>query len=96
MEGNYKYVTMSKIFSILLILVNLSAAGQKVIIRDSVTGQRYWLSVGALPVGSATTARLSDTASAGDIIQLWGSVSVLPTAGSAQVNDASIIAVKQY
>lgn len=35
-------------------------------------------------------------ASAGDIIQLWGSVSVLPTAGSAQVNDASIIAVKQY
>ncbi|HRI26001.1 MAG TPA: hypothetical protein PLZ45_15085 [Ferruginibacter sp.] len=36
------------------------------------------------------------TASAGDIIQLWGSVSVLPTAGSAQVNDASIIAVKQY
>lgn len=34
------------------------------------------------------------TASAGDIIQLWGSVSATPSAGSVQVDSAEIVAVK--
>lgn len=36
------------------------------------------------------------TATAGDIIQLWGSVSALPTAGTLYTSEASIIAVPLY
>jgi hypothetical protein len=48
---------------------------------------------GTMPI---VTHSLFYTAAKGDIIELWGSVSVLPTAGSAQVAEASILVSKQY
>lgn len=36
------------------------------------------------------------TVNSDDILQLWGSISVIPTAGSIDVSEASIVAVKLY
>ena len=47
-------------------------------------------------LGQIATYSVLYTATAGDVIELWGSIDVVPTAGSIQVIEGSLVAMRLY
>jgi hypothetical protein len=59
-------------------------------LTDIITTLTYTLDVIDLPPIIYTTTN------ANDIIEIWGDISVVPTAGSIDASEASIVAIKLY